>query len=162
MFPFRGLFDKEDGKGDQRMLKYEGHQLYHIYSSLWRQLSWKNYLFVIFKILRMFVNIMTADDKCFLLNRDNLRQPVYIQVSGKEKTISQSFSLLLKSRLNIFQKKMTFIADVFPKLRTRKKWLNKSLRSVVSKDPLTSHIVRETKHCWNLSHTSFTNFIDFS
>ena len=48
----------------------------------------------------MFVNIMTADDKCFLLNRDNLRQPVYIQVSGKEKTISQSFSLLLKSRLN--------------------------------------------------------------
>ena len=33
----------------------------------------------------MFVNIFTADDKCFLLNRDNLRHPIQMQLSDKQK-----------------------------------------------------------------------------
>ena len=37
-----------------------------------RQLRWKKYLWVISKILKLFVNPLTADDKCSLLNRDNL------------------------------------------------------------------------------------------
>ena len=44
----------------------------------------------------MFVKIMTTDDKCFLLNRDNLRQPTDMQLSDKEKTISQFFSQICK------------------------------------------------------------------
>ena len=55
----------------------------------------------------MFVKIMTTDDKCFLLNRDNLRQPTRMQLSDKEKTISQFFSQICKCRLNFehFSKK---------------------------------------------------------
>ena len=37
--------------------------------------------------------------------------------------------------------KMTLIADIFPKLRTRKTWFNNSLKSPVSQDPLISNIV---------------------
>ena len=63
---------------------------------------------------------MTANDKYSLLNRDNLTQPIKILVSQKEKTFSQFFSAFLKFSLNSehFQKKMTFIVGVFPKLRT--------------------------------------------
>ena len=46
-----------------------------------------------------------------------------MQVSGKQKPFSEFFSAVLKSRLNFehFQKKkMSLIADVFPKLRIPK------------------------------------------
>ena len=52
------------------------------------------------KILRMFVNILTSDDKCFLLKRDNLRQPIQMQLSQKQKNLSQFVAAILKSRLN--------------------------------------------------------------
>ena len=47
----------------------------------------------------MFVNILTADDKCSLLNRDNLRQPIQMQLSRKQKKFSEFLSAFLKARL---------------------------------------------------------------
>ena len=71
------------------------------------QLSWKKSLLAIWKILGLFVNTLTADNKESLVNRDNLTQPIQIQLSQKQKTISQLFSQVLKSKLNFehFQKK---------------------------------------------------------
>ena len=62
---------------------------------------------MLWKILRLFVNTMTADDKYSLLNRDNLTKPIQILLSQKQKTFSQIFSAFLKSTLNFehFQKK---------------------------------------------------------
>ena len=62
---------------------------------------------MICKIVRIFDNIFTADDKYSLLNRDNLTQPIQMQLSQKEKTFSPFFSEVLKSKLNFqhFQKK---------------------------------------------------------
>ena len=59
------------------------------------------------KILRLFVNTLTADDKYSLLNRDNLTQSIQTLLSQKQKTFSQIFSSFLKSTLNFehFQKK---------------------------------------------------------
>ena len=54
------------------------------------------------------VNTLTADDKYFLLNRENLWQHLQIQLSQKAKTFSQSFFLHfqnLASILNIFKKR---------------------------------------------------------
>ena len=64
----------------------------------------------------MFVNILTAHDKFSLLNRDNSRQPIQIQLSQK-KFFFEFLLTILKSRLNFehFPKNMTIIADVFPK-----------------------------------------------
>ena len=58
------------------------------------------------KVLRIFVNILTTDDKYSLLNTDNLRHPIQMQLSPKEKTFSDFFSAFLKARLNFqhFQK----------------------------------------------------------
>ena len=43
---------------------------------------------------------MTVDDKHYMLNRDNLTQPIQIQLSQKQKTFSQFFYAFLKSILN--------------------------------------------------------------
>ena len=55
---------------------------------------------MIYKILRLFVNTLTADDKHYLLNRDNLTQPIQIQLSQKQKIFSEFFFPFLKSILN--------------------------------------------------------------
>ena len=80
-------------------------------------------MLVLCKISVRFVNTLTDDDKYSLLYRDNLTQPIQILLSQKQQTFSQLFSAFLKSTLNFadFQKKMTLIADVFPKLPSPKK-----------------------------------------
>ena len=74
------------------------------------------------KILRLFLNTLTDDDKYCLLYRDNLTQPIQILLSQKQETFSEFFSAFLKSTLNFenFQNKMTLIADVFPHLPSPK------------------------------------------
>ena len=52
------------------------------------------------KILRLFVNTLTVDDKHSLLKRDNLMQPIQIKLSRKENTFSELFFAFLKSILN--------------------------------------------------------------
>ena len=93
------------------------------YLKLWRQLSRKKPLLVICRILRLFVNSLTADDMYALLNRDNLTQPIYMQLSREEKIFSWIFFPFLKSILtfNHFQKKMNLIVDVLPQLKTSRK-----------------------------------------
>ena len=55
----------------------------------------------------MFVNTLSADDKYSFLNRDNLTQPIQMQLSQKQKSFSEFFCAFLKSSLNFehFQKK---------------------------------------------------------
>ena len=97
---FRGSFEKQHSKRDQTLLKFKRQELYQIYWSISRQLTYKRSLLVISKILRLFTNRLSADDKYSLLNRDNLTQPIQMQLSRKEKTFSDFFSSFLKSGLN--------------------------------------------------------------
>ena len=57
-------------------------------------------MLVLCKILRLFVNTLTDDDKYCLLYRDNLTQPIQILLSQKQKNFSRFFSKFLKSTLN--------------------------------------------------------------
>ena len=63
-------------------------------------MHWKKSLLVIHKILRPFVNTLAVNDKQYLLNRDILTQPIQIQLSRKQKILSQFFLAFLKSILN--------------------------------------------------------------
>ena len=104
---FKGSFGKQHGKCAQTLLKCRGQQLYHIYWSVSRQLTCKKSLLVTCKISRLFPNTLSADGKYSLLNRDNLTQPIQMQLSRKQKTFSEFFCAFLKSSLNFehFQKK---------------------------------------------------------
>ena len=80
-------------------------------------------MLVLCKIMRLFLNTLTDNDKFSLLYRDSLTQPIQILLSQKEKTFSQFFRPFLKSTLNFehFQIAMTLIPDVFPQLPSPKK-----------------------------------------
>ena len=46
---------------------------------------------MIHKIPRLFVKTLTVNDKSYMLNRDNLPQPIQMQLSEKQKTFSGFF-----------------------------------------------------------------------
>ena len=79
-------------------------------------------MLVLCKILGLFVNTLSENDKYCLLYNDNLLQPIQILLSQKQKTFSEFFSGFLKSTLNFehFEKKINLIADIFPKLPSTK------------------------------------------
>ena len=101
------------------------------------------------KILELFVNRLTNDDKYSFLNRGNLLQHFQMQLSQKRKNFSDFFFFFwhvrnLDSILKIFKKNMTFIGDVFLNLGTPKKeWL----KIPVLEDPSKSNMVKGPKHC---------------
>ena len=57
-------------------------------------------MLVLCKILGLFVNTLSEDDKYCLLYNDNLLQPIQILLSQKQKTFSEFFYGFLKSTLN--------------------------------------------------------------
>ena len=73
------------------------------------------------KALYVFVNTLTADEQYSLL-----KQPIPARLSEKQKAFFKFFLTFSK-----FRKKMTFIADLLPKLRTPKnvvRYLSKKSR----------------------------------
>ena len=65
-------------------------------------------LLVIHKILRLFVNTLTADDKYSLLKTDTIEQPIQMILSNKDNAFSEFLTVFLKYRLNLkhFEKKV--------------------------------------------------------
>ena len=64
---FKGSFGKQHGKRAEALLKFECQHLYHIYSSLWMQLTFKNSLLGICKISILFPNTLSAQATILLL-----------------------------------------------------------------------------------------------
>ena len=98
---------KQHCKCTHTLLKCQGQLLYHIYWSLLRQLSYKKSLLLICKISRLFPNTLSSDGKYSLFKRDNLTQPIQMQLSRKEKIFLNFFVHFwyLIEILNISQKK---------------------------------------------------------
>ena len=74
------------------------------------------------KFFRPFLHTLTANDKYSLISKEKSMQTIQMHLSQKRNTFSGVFSASFESALNFehFQKKMTLIASVFPKLRTTK------------------------------------------
>ena len=59
----RTLMDSQHVKGSETLLKSARQYFCHIFWSLWKEISSKNSVLVVSEILRLFVNILTPDDK---------------------------------------------------------------------------------------------------
>ena len=57
-------------------------------------------LLVIHKILKVFGITLTVTGKDYVLNRENLTQPIQVSLPQKQKTFSEFFLAFLKSILN--------------------------------------------------------------
>ena len=90
---------------------------------------------MICKILRLFVNILTGDDKYSLLNSDN-----FYGINSdaiKQKTFSHFVSTFLQIRLNFnnFEKKDDPDSSCISEIRDcENTWLDKRLRGLVLED----------------------------
>ena len=63
-------------------------------------MPWKQSLLVMLKIVRLFVNALSADNKHYLLNREKLTQPIQMQLPQQQKRFYQLLFEFLKSILN--------------------------------------------------------------
>ena len=106
-YHFRGYFGERHGEREQGELKSGWQDLYHSHWSLLKILGWKKSLLMVCKVLKLFVNALTARDKYSLRERQNLTQPLQVQLLEKGKTLSPFFFQFLKSTLNFkhFSKK---------------------------------------------------------
>ena len=59
----RTLMDSQHVKGSERLLKSARQYFCQISWSLWKEISSKNSVLVVSEILRLFVNILTPDEK---------------------------------------------------------------------------------------------------
>ena len=110
---FRTPFADEPVNGFQTLLKSARNHYYPLFSSIWGKLSWKKSTSACYEILKLFVEILTADDKYSGSNMQNLRQQFQTPLSQKQKTFSWFFIVFLKCAWNLqhFQKK-----DEYPSL----------------------------------------------
>ena len=75
--------DRQHGKRAKKLIQSKQQHLYHIHWLLWKKLSWKKSLLTTCKVLKLFVNTTTADDKYSLFSRDILMQPIQMDSSQK-------------------------------------------------------------------------------
>ena len=83
---FRLPFQKDHGKRVSTLFKFERQHLYDICWASGTQFSWKKSLLVRCKSLTLFVNTMSAADKLCRPIRDNLVEPIHMQLSQNLKT----------------------------------------------------------------------------
>ena len=81
-------------------------------------LSWKKSALVWSKILRLFLNTLTADNKYSPCNVHNFAQQVQTPLSQKQKTFYGFFIAFLKcaSNLEHFEKKDEYPSLIFPEM----------------------------------------------
>ena len=100
-YHFRGYFGERQGEREQALLKSGWQDLYHSHWSLLKQLGLKKSLLLICKVLKAFVNALSAPNKYSLRNKNNLTQPIQRQLCEKQETFCLFFFFaFLKCTLN--------------------------------------------------------------
>ena len=94
-------FGNQRVKGFQTPLKVARHHYYSFFPRISGKLNWKNTVLLWLKILGLFVNTLTADDKYSCRNMKNFLQQLQTLLSQKQKTLSRFFIAFQKSALNL-------------------------------------------------------------
>ena len=105
---FRTAFGNQRVNGFQTTLKVARHHYYSFFPWISGKLNWKNTVLLWLKILRLFVNTLTADDKYSCRNKKTFLQQLQTLLSQKRKTLSGFFIAFQKSSWNLqyFHKKV--------------------------------------------------------
>ena len=104
---FRTTFGNQRVNGFQTPLKVARSHYYPFFPWISGKLSWKKTALLWLKILRLFPNTLTADDKYFCRNMQNVLQQLQTLLSEKRKTFCWFFIAFLKCAWNLqhFEKK---------------------------------------------------------
>ena len=109
---FRTPFGNQRVNGFQTPLKVARHHYYPFSAWISGKLSWKKAALFWSKILRLFANIFTADDKYSCRNMQNFRQQLQTLLSQKRKILSGFFFHFwnVHEISNILKKRMSVLA----------------------------------------------------
>ena len=104
---FRAPFGNQRVNGLHTPLKVARQHYYPFFPWIPRKLSWKKTALLWLKILRLFANTLTTDDKYPCRIMQNFRQELQTLLSQKRKTLSGFFISFLKCAWNLkyFEKK---------------------------------------------------------
>ena len=104
---FTTPFGNQRVNGFQTPLKVPRHHNYPLFPQIPCELNWKKNPLLWSKILRLFANTLTADDKYSCRNMQNFLQQLRTLLSEKRKTFSGFFITFLKCGWNLqhFEKK---------------------------------------------------------
>ena len=122
-------------------------------------------LLVIFELLGVFVNTLTADDKYYLRNSENLLLPIQMQLTKKWKKISQLFRAFLKfaSNFQYFQTKDDPSSIIYSEnYRLPKMWLEKYLKSLISEHPSNVSMLKRPNILCYLQESAFIVVFHYS
>ena len=59
----RTLLDYQKVRGFETLLRYAQQFLCHIFWSYWKEISYENSVLVVSEMMRLFINLLTPDDK---------------------------------------------------------------------------------------------------
>ena len=138
----RTLMDSEHVKGSERLLKSARQYFCHIFWWLRQKISSKNFVLVVSEILRLFVNILTPDEKfCLSVKASVLRNQFksnYLRIKKDFLNFFLHFWYLHKTS-NTLKKRETLEVICFSNYRLQKAGLLKCLKSSV------------TEHLWTVN-----------
>ena len=140
---FKGCFGKEHGKRAQTFLKFAWQHLYQIYWSLWRQLTCKKSLLMIWKISRLCPNSLSSYGK------KQFKGTILDAIISKLKNFFWIFFYIfeIQFKFSTFSKKrwLSWLM-YFRNYWLRKMWLDKCLKIPVWEDPSKGNMLNGTKY----------------
>ena len=89
--PFRARFDTQHVKASQILAKSPSQRFFRDFSLFLKNLIWKMFNVVLGEILRLFVNLLTVDDKYRVQDCENFPLRIEMQLSEKRKNFSEFF-----------------------------------------------------------------------
>ena len=115
---FRTPFGNQRINWFQTLLKVARHHLYPLFPWIPGKLSWKKTALLWSKILRLFANTLTADDKYSFRNMQKFLQQLQTLLSRKRKTLSWLFIAFVKCAWNLlhFEKKDEFLSLIISEI----------------------------------------------
>ena len=140
---FRTPFGNQRVNGFQRPLKVARHHYYPFCPWISCKLGWKKTALLWWKILRLFANTLTDDDKNSCRNMQNFLQQLQTLLSEKRKTFCDFLLHFwnVHKIWNILEKRMSVLAWLFPKLLFPKEVATETSRRSFFRTPFSNQRV---------------------
>ena len=148
---FKTRFGNQRVNWFQTPLKVATHHYYPFFPRISDQLSWKKTALLWSKILRLFANTLTADDKNPCRNMQNFLQQLQTILSQKRKTFSSYFYCIFEMCMKfrkIWKKGLVSWPIYFLKYCFGKRLLLKRLESLGSEHHSLIHVLTGSKLRW--------------
>ena len=161
----RTLMDSQHVKVFETLHKSELQYFFHIFWPLWKEISRKNLVLVVSEICRLFVNILTPDDKYSLSVKSsvywNQFKCYYLKIKKYFRNFFSISGIYMEFGI-LWNKRIASDYICFCNYRLEKAGLLKCPKSLVSEHLWRVNMLEGPKHCINLQLSIFFIFFDHS